>query len=210
MAAVVDGVGVAVGGVTVGALLPVLDAAVSDPEERCATQVDQQFLGVGELGVAPLPVTRGDQVDVGTVDLPGRIGRLGRRHLVEVTGPMHEPVGITTAQMGRPGQAGSGRLRTVDSPHLAGVPTPDQPAPLRFDASRQGAEGDHGVVQRLVVDGVEVDRGELVDRRCQRVDESPSPNHATILSNRCTQTNHEPGNSWRNSPFNCAESCADR
>ena len=181
MPALVHGVGVAVGGVTVGALLPVLDAAVSDLEERCPTHVDQQFLGVGELGVTPLPVTRGDQVDVGTVDLPGRICRRRRRHLVEVTGPMHEPVGITTAQMGRPGQAGSGRLRTVSSPHLAGVPTPDQAAPGCFQAGVVAAQGNDQFVEFAVGEGVDVEAGELVDDFFESFEESP--NHPPIISN---------------------------
>ena len=49
----VHGVGVAVGGVQVGALFPILDPGGGDPEERGAAQVDQQLLGVGERGVAP-------------------------------------------------------------------------------------------------------------------------------------------------------------
>ena len=50
-------VGVAVSGIEVGALLPIVDATGGDPEERGPTQIDEELLGLGELGVAPFPVT---------------------------------------------------------------------------------------------------------------------------------------------------------
>ena len=64
MPALAHGVGVTVGGVEIGLLLPILDTAVSNREERGAAQVDEELFAVDELGVAPLPVARGDQIDV--------------------------------------------------------------------------------------------------------------------------------------------------
>ena len=57
MPAGADGVGVAVSGGTIGSLFPIVDPAGGDGEERGPAQVDEELLGLGELGVAPLPVT---------------------------------------------------------------------------------------------------------------------------------------------------------
>ena len=121
------GVGITIGGVTVGALFPVLDAPVSDAEERCPAQIDQALLGVGEVGIAPLPVAGSDEVDVGPRDLPGD----GRRHRCAASPEGHghgASIGeVTAPQVRFPGQAGTGGLRAVAGPQLAAVPHPDQP-----------------------------------------------------------------------------------
>ena len=107
---------------------------------------------------------------------------------VEVAGPAHQPVGVTAAPVGLPGQPGTGGLGAVGGPHLAAVPRARSAgttaASNRVDSP---PEGDHGVVHGGVVEGVEVDVGEVVDRRCQRVEQSPS--HAATLSNKCSRSN---------------------
>ncbi len=185
MPALAHGVGVAVGGGKVGTLLPILDATVSDPEERCPTQVDEQLFGVDEVGVAPLPVTRGDQIDVRATDLPGGIGRLGLWHRRQVAGPAHQPVTVTTAPMRLPGQPGRGRLRAVGGPQLAGIPPPDQPAPRRLQTGRHSAQGDDQLVQFVVIEGVDVEVGELVEHCFESCRASP-PTMPPLLSNTCS------------------------
>ena len=178
------GVGRTVGGVSVGALLPVLDATSSGPEELGTAQVDQQLLGCDELGVAPLPVARGDQVGVSTADLPRLIRLLGVRCRGEVTGAAHQTVGVLTTPVRLASQSGTGSLGAVDSPDLATIPPPDEPAPLRLQPGRQTSKTNHGVVNLGVGEGVEVDRGELIDHRRQPLEQLP--NHARIVSNMCS------------------------
>ena len=52
-----DPIAVKIAGGTISSLFPIVDPTSGDGEERGATQVDEEPLGLGELGVAPLPVT---------------------------------------------------------------------------------------------------------------------------------------------------------
>jgi hypothetical protein len=83
-----------------------------------------------------------------------------------------------------PGQAGTGGLRAVAGPQLAAVPYPDQPAPLRLQPCRLATQGDHGVGRGGVVEGIDVDGGELVEHRFESFEEPL--NHHLILSNICS------------------------
>ena len=187
MAALAHGVGVTVGGIEIGLLLPIFDAAVSNREERGAAQVDEELFGVGELGVAPLPVARGDQIDVGPVDLPGGIGGLGVRHGGEVAGPADQPVGVTAAPVGLAGQTGHRPPWSRRRPTAGGHPTARSAgttaASNRVDSPPRATTAS---CTRVVIEGVEVEFGEVVDRRCQRVEQSPS--HADIISNTCSRS----------------------
>ncbi len=169
MAAGPHSVGVAVGGGEVGALFPVLDAPLSNREEGGSAHVDEELFAVDEVGVAPRPVARGDQIDVRPADLPGAIHLVGVRHLVQVAGPADQPVGVPAAPVGLPGQPGTGRLGAVVGPDLATIPPADQPAPGRLQASRQHAEADDQLVQFAVVEGVDVEASELVEYRFESV-----------------------------------------
>jgi len=160
-----DRVAVLVSGVEVGTMLPIGDCLHRDTEVRGATDVDQLCFMVGELGVAPFPVTRRDQVDVLTVDLTVGVRLSGGRHRIELAATPNETVGATVADVGFTGKPGTRCFRSVTGPDLAVVPLPDQPTPDSFRTIRFGAEPDDEFVDLGVGERRGVETGERVDRR---------------------------------------------
>ena len=115
--------GVAVGGVAVGELLPVLDPRVGDVEGRAAAQLDEELFRLGELGVAPVAVARGDEVDVGAGEVAGGVRLAGCRHRVEVSGTMHEAVTVTAPPVCSLGRGGRPVTSSRRRPRPGGDPT---------------------------------------------------------------------------------------
>ena len=97
MTTLFDRVAVFVSSVEVGTMLPIADCLGGDLEVRGATNVHQRCFVISEDGVTPLAITRRDEVDMITIDLPSRIRLGGSGHRIQCAAAGHEPISTTAA-----------------------------------------------------------------------------------------------------------------